>query len=196
MKRTLLLALVPILLATTVSSNAADAPKVKTRTVYDRSENTPDHMVFASTLRYIARLHSENPDHPIQILRRRLELYQPGAAEAFVSEMLDAKSELDSSIRKLELSMLCEHDFGENKKSIYLRMDALDDARENKAAAAYAKFLATMKSEDRANFSAWLQKSKEGFYHRTIYHESLYENSSTDVISKVTEICVALENSQ
>lgn len=176
----------------TVPPTLAAEDKVKIRTEYDRSVNTPNYIIFKARLRYIELINTDNHDNALQIVRRRMHLYSERSDEVFLTKMLEAAATLRSEDKKLTKTMLCNPSRDRSKNANYLRLDRLDDARENKWDNAYVKFVSELSDQEEAAFLDWLQESKQGYYYRTSEHESLFESSGLDVQVRVEKTCMTM----
>ncbi len=172
---------------------SASESKVKVRTEFDRTVNTPNHIIFAARLNFIESVNAEDHDIAVQIVRNRMHLYAEGADEAFLSKMLVTAAALKVEENELTESMLCNPSRDRSKNATYTRLDSLDDARENKWDNAYVKFMSELNEKEEVAFLEWLQKAKEGYYYRTAEHKSLYEVNGMDVEVRVEEACVKLQ---
>lgn len=163
------------------------------RTEYDRTQSTPNHLVFAATLNYIRKWQEDDIDIARQIVSARMGLASDGTAEEFLMRMVSAANELDESRVVLEKAMLCVGHSHRTDKQIYLQMDNLDDARENLSRSAYRGFISGLDDKQSTMFSKWLSSMKRAYYYRTAEHESMYKDTGLAVSSHVDRVCSELE---
>jgi hypothetical protein len=170
--------------------------RVKIRTEYNRTQATPDHLIFAYTLLYVRNWHKDDADIARQIVSARMELESEESADKFLESMLDAADELENKRAVVTKAMLCVGRAYRTEKLTYVQMDGLDDAKENLSLSIYRGFMSNLDDRQSSTFSAWLSKMKQGYYYRTAEHEGMYKDTGYAVTSHIDNVCAQLEASR
>lgn len=171
------------------SSTETDRKRVKIRTEYDRTQNTPDHIIFGTLLVIMNHAAASDRVGTVERIQWRMG-FEKREAEEFLTRMEAVHTSLRNEYNELMKEMLCKSQ-NRSKKQIYAAMDTLDDVRLLVTNKHYLVFRQSLDADDAERLTQWLSDKKPGHYHRTAEHESLYENTGEDVIARVQQICAA-----
>ena len=167
--------------------------RVKVRTEYRHTTDTPNHLVFWMTLQSIQSREARNHGLAVQIVGNRFDLKSVEQAELMLAKMLGSLESLQNEQRETAKEMFCRPDRVREKRAIYRKMDALDDAYAIAANKHYVLFLSDLDESAENSLSQWLEERKKTFHYRTAEHESMFAGSGIDVNSHVDQMCTSLD---
>ena len=112
-----------------LAQEAEPKSRVKIRTEYQQSPDTPSHLVFWMILYSTHAQDARDHDIAVEIIQKRFRLGSVEEAELMLAQMLDTLESLQNDQREMEKTLLCGPDRVREKRDTYRKMDAVDDAR-------------------------------------------------------------------